>query len=95
VVGAAAGAEVAAAAAAGAYVAGGAAAGVELVLEQAARSGKLAAIAAAPKVCLRKERRDESSGCMSPGIVGPTHRGVKKLDKLHRWHDCPYIMRLE
>lgn len=69
------------AAAAGAEVL---AAGVEVVVEHAASSGKLAAIAAAPKVCFRKERRDVSSGCMSSTILVGEHRGVKKVDKLHR-----------
>jgi hypothetical protein len=63
--------------AAGAPVGCGAAAGADVLvagaaglLEQAASSGNVAAMAAAPKECFKKRRRDFSNGCMSPWIVG-------------------------
>jgi hypothetical protein len=69
-------ADVAGVEAAGADVA--LAAGAGGVLEHAASSGKLAAMAAAPKVCFKKERRDFSNDCMLLSIVGCGQRGVKR-----------------
>src|SRR5215471_658834 len=79
-----------------ATTAGAAGAGAELsarLLEQAARSGKLAARAAAPTVCLKKSRRDLSNGCIAPSIVGGLHRGVKARRGLHKTANCPYISK--